>query len=581
MPFTLECSKMMGSSRRYLSVIVLLLIAFSPLVAYAAPAKQRTGVQDKGGLKVIYSGLIGVAIPSNNTKPMFFWWSQEDNSTVYWMKYQGLEESWFSFGQFKHELTFKDDKDYVEQFKKIFENTSLVQDRDRLRTLAERTQAIGQLIRGLSVDSKDMNVTSLVDKVDALVRNIKSWPDSDAKDEVLKGLESLEGKLTEFMEASDHGKQRDLPILNKILREIFDLVDDISKKVANRLEKAEQFAAGNFKPSHPFYFAFDKGVWSLEGPTDIKIGDKIIGVGFFWKLIDVPDPKWSFLEGTVEIRNRLYFQTVEEKVNNTLLNLTRAELKSDLIIRRWEWNFNVFYKTFVGNATSTLAPAEDSFAVKPYLSLSIHFTAVKSSSKMYDDIIKLSDKGEPEEVEALEIVEGQGKPKIKLGDTEDVDLKLKETKIVGHARLLPGLMLAKNQTVGGFFRFVPNATVAYPNVKSLLEATKQLNVRGFFWPAGKQVKAFLLYPYFGDGIIEHDPSIGIISSQSESEIEELGAKVTVAGSTISANPVTSKPKPLVSPTLVPSSVLVGMVIITVVCIIAVAFSRKKKIEVLS
>jgi hypothetical protein len=559
---------------------MLILIVFSPLAAYAAPPKQHAGVKDKDGLKVIYSGLIAVSIPSNNTKPMFFWWSQDDNSTVYWMKYQGLEESWLPFGQFKHVLSIKDDKDYAEQLKRIFENTSLVQGRDLLKPSVERIQSVAQLIKGLSVDSKNKDVTSLAENVNVLVRDVEGWPDSNVKDEILGGLKALAEKLAEFSDAGDQGKPRDLPKLNKILREISDLASDVSKKAKDRLEKVERFAAGSFRPLHPFYFPFDKGTWMLDGPTEIKMGDEVIGVEFSWKLIDVPDSKWSFLEGNVEIRNRLYFGTVEERLGGTILNLTRAELKSDLIVRRWEWNFGAFYKMFVGDENATSTSDEGSFPVKPYLSLSIHFTAVKPSPRIFDELVELSDKEEPDRVEALDIFQGQGKSKMKLGDVEDVDVELKETKIVGHAKLLPGLILAKNQTVGGFFRFLPTATVTYANTRSLSQATEQLNVRGFFWPAGKQVKACLLYPYFGDGVLEHDPSIGIISSQSESEIEELNARVTVTGSTINAIPVSVKQRPLVAPTLVPSSALIGMAIVTAVCILALAFSRKKKIEIL-
>ena len=574
-------------SRQVWVIIVLLLIGLSPLVVYAAPAKQQAKVEDKNGLKVIYSNLIGVAVPSNGTKPMFFWWSQKDNSTVYWMKYNGLQESWLPPGQFKHDLEINDDKDYKDQFKKLFENTSLVQDEGRSDVLVEKTQNLGQLIKGLSINSRDLDMDDIVEKVNALKNEIKNWPDSSAKDGILNELNNLVAKMTELKGASNHGKPKDIANFNKVLRDILDLGNNIMKKAAEQVQKIKEFKAGNFKPLHPYFFPFSKGVWQLVGPSNITLANgTVIGMRFDWKLVKVPDSKWSFLEGNVEIRNRLYFETVEEKVNNTIVKLTRAELKSDIIIRKWEWNFNAFYKMFIQDTTSTTTPDTDSFAIKPSLSLPIHFTAIKSSPKIFDVLGELVNSEEAEDIEDLQIVGAQGGPKMRLGDEEDVDIELKETKIVGHANVLPGLMLAKNETVGGFFRFIPNATVTYPPLTESTEAvtSKQVKVRGFFYPAGRQVKAFLVYPYFANGVLEHDPSIGIVSLEVESEVEVPVAKVTVTGSTINVIPIptiSTQSRPLVVPTLGSSTALIGMAIVTAVCFLAIALSRRKKIDLVS
>jgi len=581
------------------SLVILFLIAFSPLVVYAAPAEQQAKVEDKGGLKVIYSGLIGVAVPANGTNPMFFWWDENDNSTIYQMKYGGLSESWFPPGQFKHILMVNDDQDYKGQFKKLLENTSLVQDEKyldekekQIDVTNEKVQTLGQLIKSLLVGLEDKNLDNIINKINDLIKEIQSWSDSSTKDEILRELTSLKEKMTDFKDKNNNGRPKDdIVKLGELIKEIQELEDNISKKANDNIRKEKDIIAKekesqpvNFKPIHPFYFPFNKGVWTLEGPFNIKAGDQIIGVQFNWELAKVPDQKWAFLEGNVEIRNRLYFTSVQEKVDNTLMNLTKAELKSDLIIKKWEWNFDSFYSLLNSNVSKFSDLSIISNYIKPYLSLNIHFTAVRPTAKVFDSLNQMVNSEDLEDFEDLNIVQGKNGIKMHLGEAKDQDFEIEQTEMVGHSNILPGLILAKNSTIGGFFRFVPNATVinatvTYPSTQSTESGqSKQVKVRGFFWPAGGQVKAFLVYPYFGNGILEHDPSIGVISPLVKSDAPS--AKVTVSGSTINVIPINVKERPLIVPTLVPSSVLIGMVAVTVVCVLAIALSRKKDIDVI-
>ena len=600
---------MIIQSRKVWSLIILFLMGLSPLVAYAAPAKQQGKVEDKAGLKVIYSGLIAVAVPSNGTKPMFFWWDESDNSTIYWMKYGGLSESWFPPGQFKHILMIKDDQDYKGQFQKLLENTSLVQDEKRLDEnitrlnneekqidlTNEKVQTLGQLIKGLSVGLGDKNLEDIMDKINVLIKEVRSGPDSSTKDEILRGFTSIKEKITDFKDKNNSGYPKDdIVKLGNLIKEIQDLENDVAKKendyVAkvkdnitkekNDIIKITESHPINFKPNHPYYFPFNKGVWALDGPSNIESGDQTIGVQFTWQLVKVPDSKWTFLEGNVEIRNRLYFTSVQERVNNTLMNLTKAELKSDLIIKKWNWNFDSFYSLLNSGVSKSSALSIISTYMKPYLSLNIHFTAVRPTAKVFDSLNQMVNSEDLEDFEDLNIVQGTNGITMHLGEIENQDFEIERTKIVGHSEILPGLMLAKNSTIGGFFRFVPNATVTYPSTKPTESGqSKQVKVSGFFWPAGRQVKAFLVYPYFGNGILEHDPSIGVISPQIKPEA--ISAKVTVSGSTINVIPVGIQERPLIVPTLVPSTVLVGIVVATVVCVLAIALSRKNKIDIIN
>lgn len=575
---------MMKMSKGIWSVILLVLIAVSPLfVVNAGPSNATLQVENEEGFKVISNGMITVAFPENGTKPMFFWWSGEKNSSTYLMKYQNLEESWISLGQFKHDLMINDDVDYKEQFGKLLENTSLVKAQGRLNSASNNMVNLGQLMKNLSINSDRKDVNATIDKIGSLIDEIKKWPDSSTKDMLLTDLNSMVLKMKELQTEADQGSNKDKVKFNKTLKEIVDLLNNNTKKVGEQVSLIEKFKSGNTKPLHPYQFPFSKGVWTLEGPSDIKAGNKIVGVQFTWKLVDVPDPKWNFLIGNIEIRNRLYVTTVQETVKDNVMNLTKAELKSDLIIKKWVWNFDSYYNSLNLDISNTFGPNAISNFPKPYLSLGIHFTAVKPASNMFESFKNMTDSDEVEGHDDVNI-NGGSAGKLKLGEEENVDLELSNIKINGNPNLLPSLILEKNQTIGGFFRFVPNATVTYPTLSE-----QYVTVKGFFWPAGSQVKAVLIYPYFGNGTLEHDPSIGVVSRLSP---EQPAFEVTVTGSNIAAKPIettiptqtstqtstqTTIPtlNPLIAPTLGVPTIIVGIILVTVICVLAIAVSRKK------
>jgi len=562
-------------SKKFLSVMIVFLLVLPPLSAtYALKGSDPIKVEEKAGFKIIYNGVINVAVPSNGTKPMFFWWSYEDNSTIYHMKYDGIAESWLT-GQFRHVLMIDDSKNYTEQILKLFENTSLIESPDQ-EEVSKNLDALNNKVKELSKGMQKLDVDSISQIVGALSKEVSLWQDPEVKYKLLDDLKSLEAKVIEFKNILNNGKPSNAVELRKILDQIMSLSENITKKANEHISKAKKFKIMGFKPDHPFYFPFSKGVWSLDGPINITSNNDLIGVMFTWRLDKVPDKKWVFLEDNLEIRNRLYFKTVEENVNGVLMNLAKAELKSDIIIRRWDWNYDgllglvnndtpAHLKT---NISSTLFP-------KPFLSVNIHFTAMKGGVKLFETLKTVSENEEVEENEVLKIITGGKDLKIKLGDEmENFDLEFQEMSIKGVTKRLPGLLLGKNETIGGFFRFIPNATTIYPNGTSQI-----VKVKGFFWPAGRQVRASLLYPYFGNATIEHDPSIGIVAPQIKPEA--IVAKVNISGSKIEVKPVDLVISPLIVPTLMPYTILTGLALVTVICVIMIFVIKKKRMEIIS
>jgi hypothetical protein len=69
----------------------------------------------------------------------------------------------------------------------------------------------------------------------------------------------------------------------------------------------------------------------------------------------------------------------------------------------------------------------------------------------------------------------------------------------------------QTSTLAGFFRFVSSATVTYSN-----GTATTVPVKASYIAAGNHMRLFIGYPYFGNGTLVHDPSIGVDASNTHS-----------------------------------------------------------------
>ena len=58
-------------------------------------------------------------------------------------------------------------------------------------------------------------------------------------------------------------------------------------------------------------------------------------------------------------------------------------------------------------------------------------------------------------------------------------------------------------SVAGFFKYVPKAVIRDG------EDATVVDVRASYISAGHHMRLYLCYSYFGDGTLEHDPSLGL------------------------------------------------------------------------
>ncbi len=62
-----------------------------------------------------------------------------------------------------------------------------------------------------------------------------------------------------------------------------------------------------------------------------------------------------------------------------------------------------------------------------------------------------------------------------------------------------------DKTLAGFFQFIASAKVTNDTTKK----TEKVPVKASYIEAGAHMRLFISYPYFSNGTLEHDPSIGV------------------------------------------------------------------------
>lgn len=520
--------------------ILLLLTILTPLVfAQTTTPTSQKHYYERGGWKVFTNGIITVLVVGNGTKPMFIWWYNKDNRTAYVFKYDGLAEIWLPTAQFKHVFMFNDDEDYREQLHDLIKNAAGGETTREI--LEDISDGINKLMKLRLVDEKGKVNIDAVDEALSIIQDLKNKVNNlpqdlnDLKTQLLNKLNNIQTQLENL---------KNNPIISDAMRikmEIASLISDIVKTITDRIKMiVEAYTTIIMAFKHPFYFPFDAAKWSLIGPENITDNNgNVIGMQFSFNLTEVHDKRFKFAEGNILIRNRFYFVPVQEKINDQTMNITRAELKSDIIIKHWEWNFYEAVKHKPDNKTIEPLIINILSMFKPTLVLKAHFTSPLMPSDPYKDFNILLKQGGEDEVEiGDEEVETHGEHGLKLGVNMENDTKIEEHEI--NRVRMPGLVIkTSGGLVGGFFRFVPNATVTYPN------GTKEIvPVKGYFILHGKHVTTFLVYQYFNNGTLEHDPSIGITAPEVSQEtpvyqVSATGGQVTVKPIFVTSPPTTS------------------------------------------
>jgi len=277
---------------------------------------------------------------------------------------------------------------------------------------------------------------------------------------------------------------------------------------------------------HRAYLPFNAGTWNLGDIYNITTPEgRVIGVAFTFTLVDLPDdrmPNMQFAENNIMIRVRFYNETVEETVPGTDYKYTvnAGEMKMDLVVNKWEWNIDTL-KELIQQLQQegfdiTIPEGKSRLALWVNLA-SINMTTLQSA------------KGSPEEIEGYSTATHM---RIQNNMPEDVTANQTQTqaeKPIEIPRPIVRIGFAnETKDLGGFFRFVSSAKITdYPNLGDV----NMVPVKAAYIAGGAHMRLFLGYPYFGNGTLEHDPSIGVDEASVDttpkySVIAPSGSEVT-------------------------------------------------------
>jgi len=311
---------------------------------------------------------------------------------------------------------------------------------------------------------------------------------------------------------------------------------------------------------HRAYLPFNAGTWNLGDIHNITTPEgKTIGVAFTFTLVDLPD--WmlnmQFAENNIMIRVRFYNETVEEVVPGTDYKYTvyAGEMKMDLVVNKWEWNIDTL-KELIQQLQQegfdiTIPEGKSRLAIWVNLA-SINMTRLQLA------------KERPEEIEQYSTATHM---RIQTNMPEDVTANQTQTqaeKPIEIPRPIIRIGFAnETKDLGGFFRFVSSAKITdYPNLGDV----NMVPVKAAYIAGGHHMRLFLAYPYFGNGTLEHDPSIGV----DETSIDTT-PKYTVeapSGSEVTPTVIGAYIPPLFNPPLM-------IALIVVVSLVAVALYAAK------
>lgn len=434
------------------------------------------------GWRIYSNGVITVAVPKE-PKPIYLWWYNGDNSTTYLAFYHGLAEVWLWGKGFNHSLMFSDEEGYSGQILERLQgriSVMLVEE-----NLTRINMMLGKVLRMLLVNplSVENETRRLVEELKTLLLDAEGLPEDIREDleKLVEVLERILDVLEEMKGVCSCSWDAYLDELRGYVENATSLrraVEDAISWARSAYQRLVQLIVKSNRMLHPFTLLFLASKWAFEGPYNITDEEgNVVGVMFSFKLVEAP-PGFDFAEGAIEIRNRLYFTAQS--------NMSVAELKNDIVIEQWEWNHERFRKA-LGDLASMVPEGN------PVLALTASFLALDRRPK-----------------EAARIVEGDMQVLKALGMGGRFAVRC-GTRVHKAGDMFEGRMdrykisiSSEEELIAGFFRFVPEATVTYPNGTAV-----KVDVKAFYLLLNRHLKISLLYPYFDAGALEHDPSLGI------------------------------------------------------------------------
>jgi len=318
------------------------------LPAFIAPQGVGVGqvspmvVVDVDGWKLVQTDVITVMFPANGSKPVFIWWYTADNTTVYVVHFKGLVEYYRLNKTFSRKWLA--DQVLAETLAKRAGVSEAVRE---LLTYVRNISTTLHQIQHLLTDEQYEQALNLVEEAISKATELSSWAEKE-------GLEDISLKVSELLDALDNLKEavmkaspgeamlaygQAMEAVNSLRSLCGQYTAEESQKMGVVGQTLHELAVS----MHPPLLPFDGCFWELEGPEEFT-DDKgnPAGLAFAFRLVECPIPKFSFVEGNVTIRCRLYYAAAEESVDELInYTVTLGELKIDLLVDGWVWNVDL------------------------------------------------------------------------------------------------------------------------------------------------------------------------------------------------------------------------------------------------
>lgn len=311
----------------------------------------------------------------------------------------------------------------------------------------------------------------------------------------------ISSKIQEIIQQIANETNRCRQKIHEKIRKARHLEENLKEKMIE-LKELIQFW---HKSWHPPLFHFASGFWNLTNIQNITSPEgEIIGITFLYKLTKVPNPQFKFLEDNLMLRCRFYYVPVEEQVGNVTYTVTRAELKIDFILKKWEWILDNVKQLLKEKFNLTITGIEG-------LALWVDVASLNSAKlrEMKKSIDKAAEEIEKSAAKASVLTNINA---VGGNVSININVKVNATKELERPLTVPARfgiplklkLISEDQLIGGFFKFINTAKITYPN-----GTEETINVKAAYLEAGGFMRVYLCYPYFNEATLEHDPSIGL------------------------------------------------------------------------
>ena len=340
-----------------LALLLASLTATWPATAFSPDVRPQPSFrwEHSDGWLILETDVVILAL--NEHRPFFAWRYVGDNRTVYVADYRGLIE----YYMMPNASLIRLNATSLGLLKQLREELG-----ELMEELVELAREIGDNLTDVVIEVKALPVPAdpqqlgeLINKTEMVMSLLAQLVDEASSlglEKVVERAEELNETLTEMVSIMRY--LRDNPFDVKKYHELKSEAGEAMRKYWSLLSSvmnarhckggrpAEQISA-YLRELHPPLFLFAGNKWEVEGPGNITGPEgNVIGIWFAYKLVEVRNPKFEFLEGNLMIRCRMYFVPVQETADGLNYTLVRAELKQDVVVLKWEWNIDVIRELF-------------------------------------------------------------------------------------------------------------------------------------------------------------------------------------------------------------------------------------------